>query len=400
MNGGTLSGVVGAFLCGLLLTVNAFALGWNSTDFIIADQGSRRIAVFDQNLVFRHYLDTTIGQVWGLTFLPNGNLVAVARANPVTGLGRIRIYDSAGNILTNFTDSNIGNPVDIKSDYVSRLFVPQDAPTGIAKYTTAGMYNGTFGTSNFYSAAYLPGDVLWAGNSTGTVTVFDATSGVQTGTVTLDNGQTRTDTMYYSLPTGTVLMTGSPGYNRVYERTTSGTFVREFVVPAGDYVNTGVTRGPGGDVFATRGYGPPLTVHRWTANGNYVGGTNIAANVSSAGNIVWAGSNVVTAAGVNVTGRVVSAAGRGIINASVIFTAPSGEVYSARTNTFGYFRLSDVPAGVTYIADVKHKSYRFAAQTVSLTDELSGLVFTPETENPQPGIWVPNRSHTRAPLDQ
>jgi hypothetical protein len=364
------------FVCVLQFS-QVYAQGWNSTDFLIADIGGHRIAVFDQNLVFRHYLDTTIGgEVWGLTFLQDGKLVAVAR---IAGSGRIRIYQPDGTIVQDFTDPNIGNPVDIKSDYFSTLFVPQDASTGIAKYSTTGSFNGTFGSTNFFSNAYLPGGLMWAGNNTTTVAVFDTSSGSPTGTIILDNGQARADSMYFSLSTGTVLMTGGTNYDRVYERTTSGTFIREFVVPAGDFVNFGVTRGPGGDVYATRGFGPPLTVHRWTATGTYVGGTDVSANVVSVANIVWAGNSIITAAGVSVSGRVTTSDGRGISNAMVTLAGPVGSTFAVRTNSFGYFRFSDVPAGATYVAEVQHKTYRFMPRTITLTDDLTGLTFTPVT---------------------
>jgi hypothetical protein len=374
-----ISAVAFAFFTCVLLIPQVFAQGWNSTDFLIADIDGQRIAVFDQNLVFRHYLDTTIGgQVWGLTFLQDGRLVAVARAtgpNPA----RIRIYQPDGTIVQDFTDPNIGSPVDIKSDYFDTLFVPQNAPTGIAKYSTSGTFNGTFGSDNFYSNVYLPGGRMWAGNNTSTVTVFDTSSGSQTGTIALDNGQARADSMYFSLSTGTVLMTGGSGFDRVYERTTSGAFIREFVVPAGEFVNFGVTRGPGGDVFATRGFGPPLTVHRWTATGTYVSGTDISANVMTAANIVWAGNSIITAAGVNVSGRVTTSDGRGVYNAVVTLSNPAGSTYAARTNSFGYFTLSNVESGATYVAEVRHKTYRFEPRMISVKDDLAGLTFTPVT---------------------
>ena len=83
-----------------------------------------------------------------------------------------------------------------------------------------------------------------------------------------------------------------------------------------------------------------------------------------------------TAAGASVFGRVLSLKGRGIANASIVVTNQNGEVRFARTNSFGYYNLSEVATGQTYIFAVKAKGYQFAPQTVSLTENLDGLNFT------------------------
>ena len=83
-----------------------------------------------------------------------------------------------------------------------------------------------------------------------------------------------------------------------------------------------------------------------------------------------------TAAGASVFGRVLSLKGRGISNASIVVTNQNGEVRFARTNSFGYYNLSEVATGQTYIFAVKAKGYQFAPQTVSLTENLDGLNFT------------------------
>ncbi len=48
----------------------------------------------------------------------------------------------------------------------------------------------------------------------------------------------------------------------------------------------------------------------------------------------------------------------------------------AYTNPFGYYRFNDVIAGNTYILTVRHKSYTFAPQVLSIVDDYSNLNFT------------------------
>ena len=58
----------------------ALAVGWGPTDFIIADYSGGHIAVYDQNFVFKGYLDASFTTAAGLDFVPGGNLVAEAGA--------------------------------------------------------------------------------------------------------------------------------------------------------------------------------------------------------------------------------------------------------------------------------------------------------------------------------
>src|ERR1700680_3662871 len=105
--------VLAALLLSVALgTVPAYAIGWGPTDFIIADfrggPNGGRIAVYDQNLVFKGYLDANFPAATGLDFLPNGNLVA-------TGFNaEVKQYAPSGAIVSSFTDSRVGGPVDIK----------------------------------------------------------------------------------------------------------------------------------------------------------------------------------------------------------------------------------------------------------------------------------------------
>lgn len=83
-----------------------------------------------------------------------------------------------------------------------------------------------------------------------------------------------------------------------------------------------------------------------------------------------------TAALVSVSGRVVSSLGRGVPNALVTATDPNGVVRTARTNSFGYYRLDEIEVGGTYVFSVSLKRYQASARVVSLVEELNEFNFT------------------------
>ena len=57
-----------------------------------------------------------------------------------------------------------------------------------------------------------------------------------------------------------------------------------------------------------------------------------------------------TAASVSINGRVISANGRGISNARVSLTDANGKVKTVTTNSFGYYKMTDVMPGNTYVS--------------------------------------------------
>ena len=85
---------------------------------------------------------------------------------------------------------------------------------------------------------------------------------------------------------------------------------------------------------------------------------------------------VVTAASVEVSGRVMTISGRGISSARVIITAQSGDSRTAITSSFGHFRFTEVQVGETYIISVISKRYYFAPQILNVTEDLTDLNFT------------------------
>lgn len=82
-----------------------------------------------------------------------------------------------------------------------------------------------------------------------------------------------------------------------------------------------------------------------------------------------------TAASVIVSGRVLSSDGS-ISNAYITLTNQRGETRTTVSNPFGYYHFEEIPIGEVYVFEVRHKSYQFASQIVTVTEEMNDLNFT------------------------
>lgn len=85
-----------------------------------------------------------------------------------------------------------------------------------------------------------------------------------------------------------------------------------------------------------------------------------------------------TAAPASISGRVMTADGSGLRNATV--TIQGGNLAGTRnvaTSTFGYFRFDGLEAGLTYVVTVSSRRYSFTQPTrlVNLTENVEGLDF-------------------------
>ena len=84
-----------------------------------------------------------------------------------------------------------------------------------------------------------------------------------------------------------------------------------------------------------------------------------------------------SAANVTVSGRVSTSNGNGIRNVIVTLVSPNGNVITARTSSFGYFRFEEIAAGETYVISVNSKRYTFdtPSQILSVNEELTDVDF-------------------------
>lgn len=87
-----------------------------------------------------------------------------------------------------------------------------------------------------------------------------------------------------------------------------------------------------------------------------------------------------TAADVTLAGRAVNANGRGIGGARLTLIGGSGEVRTATTNPFGYYRFDGLEAGDTAVVSISSKRHRFSnsVQTVNLSDSALDVNFVAE----------------------
>ena len=91
----------------------------------------------------------------------------------------------------------------------------------------------------------------------------------------------------------------------------------------------------------------------------------------------WAAQFAPTAAGASISGRIKTESGKGIRNVQLTLTGSTGEIFYARSGTFGYYRFDDIPVGQSYILTVSAKRYLFAENTriITLLDELTDIDF-------------------------
>lgn len=90
---------------------------------------------------------------------------------------------------------------------------------------------------------------------------------------------------------------------------------------------------------------------------------------------VIGGASCNTSTDVSVAGRVLSPQGNGIRNATVMVTDSGGKVRTVLTNSLGYYELTGVRAGQTYVIGVSSKRYRFASRILQPADSLSDIDF-------------------------
>jgi len=80
-----------------------------------------------------------------------------------------------------------------------------------------------------------------------------------------------------------------------------------------------------------------------------------------------------TAANVSISGRVLTADGRGLRNALVSLTSQNGNTITARTSSLGYYRLDDIAAGQSYVIHVNSKLYQFTPRIITVAEDLTDI---------------------------
>ena len=85
-----------------------------------------------------------------------------------------------------------------------------------------------------------------------------------------------------------------------------------------------------------------------------------------------------TAANASIVGRAVTPSGQGISNATIVLTGGAlAEPRLIKTNSFGYYRIEELPVGQTYILTIQSKRYTFTnpTQVVNLQESINNMDF-------------------------
>jgi hypothetical protein len=86
---------------------------------------------------------------------------------------------------------------------------------------------------------------------------------------------------------------------------------------------------------------------------------------------------VPTAASASISGRVLTAYGRGVSGVVISVQGSDGVSKTVVTNTLGYYRFDGLQAGETFVVAARSRRYTFAVpvQVVNLGDNIAGLDF-------------------------
>lgn len=84
-----------------------------------------------------------------------------------------------------------------------------------------------------------------------------------------------------------------------------------------------------------------------------------------------------TAALAKISGRILTADGRGIRNVSITMTGADGMSRIAFSSSFGYFTFENVPVGAVYILSVRAKQFQFtqSSQAISVLEDMTDINF-------------------------
>ena len=77
--------------------------------------------------------------------------------------------------------------------------------------------------------------------------------------------------------------------------------------------------------------------------------------------------------GATISGRVTTASGQGLRNATVTIIDTAGGRRTTVTSSFGAYQFEGLETGRDYLLTVTSKRYRFATRTVTLTENLADV---------------------------
>jgi hypothetical protein len=314
---GSASQSISVPICGDLINEGTETVNITLSNNIGADLGTPSSGTLNINDTATQFRNTApIGMTPGSPGTPNPSTINVTSGPIAIGSMRVTLYD-------------------VSQAFPDNLDVLLVGPTG-AKYVLTADVGGPFA---------IP----------------------ETAPVTLSF----TDSSAAVLPDSGPLSTGQ------YLPTSCETPVLSFAgAPAAPYVEPGcvVSRPVTQSMFGAFGLTSPLGLWRL-----YVRDDNGAPIMLTASGSIAGGWGIEflppTAAGVEVSGRVMTPDGRGLRNATVTMTGGNGVTRSAVTSSFGYYRFEGVPVGDSFVMSVNSRSYRFKPRFVNVLDNMTDVDF-------------------------
>ena len=265
--------------------------------------------------------------------------------------------------------------------------------------------NGGFETGNFTGWTVInPTEFFrpWAvstsgagGNDGGTFTPVPTATVVQQGNFNAWNGVTAGTNQSFllyqdiTIPVGRfVRMTWNDRYQMNYtqfcstgcgtatyavEILTTGNVLRQTLYVVNTLTNTNTNTGYVNHVANLTAYqGQTIRIRfRTTVTTRLQGPGQLEVDAVSVQTLQPVASNVL------VGGRVLTFDGTGISRVSVTLTNSAGVSRSVSTNSFGYYKFDEVPAGETYVIAVNHKKYLFpdSPRVVTTESDLADVDF-------------------------
>jgi hypothetical protein len=105
------------------------------------------------------------------------------------------------------------------------------------------------------------------------------------------------------------------------------------------------------------------------------GTTSSGAAYTVKGGFLTADALAPTAATVSISGKVLAPDGGGLLKARVTLTDPLGNVRTAISGSFGYYRFAEVEVGQIYVLTVESKRFQYAPLVLVVTEDLGELNF-------------------------
>jgi hypothetical protein len=141
--------------------------------------------------------------------------------------------------------------------------------------------------------------------------------------------------------------------------------------PSTNWVADSGSSGPGSFSFNAVG-GQQYTIVVSEVNVGAGIGDNYTINVQGPRQGVCFGPS---AGEVSIEGRVLNQMRRGLANTTVSLTSPDGRRWSAVTNSFGFYKITDVPVGDAYVIVPISRRFRFTPQVLNVTESMQNVDF-------------------------